>query len=96
VAEQQRTDPGDERDEGEQPIRQRSPRDAEREAAVNRRDESRQDEPGGAEGGDESPSADLPMGLPADDQAPLGSTDQHSDPHRLPPHREQANRKRLD
>jgi hypothetical protein len=34
--------------------------------------------PGGAEGGEESPSADKPLALPADDDAPLGDTDQHS------------------
>lgn len=36
--------------------------------------------PGGAEGGDDSPSADRPPGLPADDGTPLGDTDQHSSP----------------
>ena len=37
-------------------------------------------EPGapGAEGGDESPSADVPPGRPADDDSALGDTDQHS------------------
>jgi hypothetical protein len=35
------------------------------------------DEPG-AEGGSESPSADRLPGAPADDDAPLGDTDQHS------------------
>jgi hypothetical protein len=34
--------------------------------------------PGGAEGGDESPSANRLPGLPADDGTPLGDTDQHS------------------
>jgi hypothetical protein len=34
--------------------------------------------PGGAEGGEDSPSVDKPAGLPADDEAPLGDTDQHS------------------
>jgi hypothetical protein len=34
--------------------------------------------PGGAEGGGESPSADRPGAVPADDDAPLGDTDQHS------------------
>jgi hypothetical protein len=33
---------------------------------------------GGAEPGEDSPSADKPAGLPADDDAPLGDTDQHS------------------
>jgi len=32
----------------------------------------------GAEGGDESPSADRAPAAPADDDAPLGDTDQHS------------------
>ena len=40
-----------------------------------------EDRPGepGAEGGSESPSADKLPGAPADDDAPLGDTDQHSD-----------------
>jgi hypothetical protein len=33
----------------------------------------------GAEGGSDSPSADRLPGAPADDDAPLGDTDQHSD-----------------
>ena len=33
----------------------------------------------GAEGGSESDAADTPPGLPADHDAELGSTDQHSD-----------------
>lgn len=40
--------------------------------------EDRPDEPG-AEGGSKSPSADKLPGAPADDDAPLGDTDQHSD-----------------
>ena len=32
----------------------------------------------GAEGGSESPSADQLPGTPADDDSPLGDTDQHS------------------
>ncbi len=32
----------------------------------------------GAEGGSDSKSADVPPGLPADDDSPLGDTDQHS------------------
>lgn len=73
-------------------IRRRETEDVKRELRV---DENRGSEPpGGAEGGDESPSADLPMGLPADDQAPLGDTDQHSDSGNLPPHRERENRRR--
>jgi hypothetical protein len=39
--------------------------------------EDRPDEPG-AEGGSKSPSADRLPGAPADDDAPLGDTDQHS------------------
>jgi hypothetical protein len=33
----------------------------------------------GAQGGSQSPSADRLPGAPADDDAPLGDTDQHSD-----------------
>jgi hypothetical protein len=33
----------------------------------------------GAEGGDNSDAADTPPGLPADHDAEVGSTDQHSD-----------------
>jgi hypothetical protein len=33
----------------------------------------------GAEGGSESSAADTPPGLPSDDDAELGDTDQHSD-----------------
>jgi hypothetical protein len=40
--------------------------------------EDRPDEPG-AEGGSQSESADSLPGEPADDDAPLGDTDQHSD-----------------
>jgi hypothetical protein len=40
--------------------------------------ENRPDEPG-AEGGTASPSADRIPAVPADDDAPLGDTDQHSD-----------------
>jgi hypothetical protein len=39
--------------------------------------EDRPEEPG-AEGGSRSPSADRLPGAPADDDAPLGDTDQHS------------------
>jgi len=40
-----------------------------------------EDEPGepGARGGSDSPSADRPPAAPADDDTPLGDTDQHSD-----------------
>ena len=43
--------------------------------------EAPEDRPGepGAEGGSKSPSADTPPGAPADDDAPVGDTDQHSD-----------------
>jgi len=46
-----------------------------------------EDEPGepGAEGGSRSPSADRPPGAPADDDAPLGDTDQHSDAYQDDP-----------
>jgi hypothetical protein len=40
--------------------------------------ENRPDEPG-AEGGADSPAADTLPGAPADDDSPLGDTDQHSD-----------------
>lgn len=40
--------------------------------------ENQPDEPG-AEGGTSSPSADKLPAAPADDGAPLGDTDQHSD-----------------
>jgi hypothetical protein len=40
--------------------------------------EDRPEEPG-AEGGADSPSADSLPGEPADDDSPLGDTDQHSD-----------------
>ncbi len=40
--------------------------------------EGRPEKPG-AEGGSTSPSADKLPGAPADDDAPLGDTDQHSD-----------------
>lgn len=40
--------------------------------------EDRPEQPG-AEGGSESPSADKLPGAPADDDSPLGDTDQHSD-----------------
>jgi hypothetical protein len=69
-------------------IRRRSDEDAERELRVDRSKER----PGGAEGGESSPSVDRAPGAPADDQAPAGDTDQHSDAANLPPHREQANR----
>ncbi len=41
-------------------------------------DLSDQDPSTGAVGGDESPAADTPIGLPAKDDSPLGDTDQHS------------------
>ena len=40
--------------------------------------EDREDEPG-AEGGSTSPAADTLPGAPANDDSPLGDTDQHSD-----------------
>ena len=40
--------------------------------------EDRPEEPG-AEGGTESPAADKLPGAPADDDSPVGDTDQHSD-----------------
>jgi hypothetical protein len=55
------------------------PMAADRERASERRQapEDEQDEPG-AEGGAESPAADQLPGAPADDDSPLGDTDQHS------------------
>lgn len=45
-----------------------------------REEEPPEDDPRepGAEGGSESPASDKLPGLPADDDAPLGDTDQHS------------------
>jgi hypothetical protein len=39
--------------------------------------EDQEDEPG-AEGGAQSPAAAKPPGMPSDDDAPVGDTDQHS------------------
>ena len=68
------------------PIRRRDDEDAERELRVHKSDEP----PGGAEGGEESRSADAIVDVPGE-PGPLGSTDQHSDPNNLPSHREQKN-----
>jgi hypothetical protein len=38
----------------------------------------------GAEGGDESPSADRSPAMPSNDGSPLGDTDQHSQAYRPP------------
>ena len=53
----------------------------ERRTRALRSDDPPEDRPGepGAEGGSESAAADKPPGAPADDDAPLGDTDQHSD-----------------
>lgn len=52
-------------------------------ADVEPREEERapEDVPGepGAQGGSQSPAADRLPGAPADDDSPLGDTDQHSD-----------------
>jgi len=40
----------------------------------------------GAVGGDESPAADTPIGLPAKDGSPLGDSDQHSTAATSPGH----------
>lgn len=72
-------------------IRRRSDEETERERQASK---DVTELPGGAEGGDESPSADLPMGLPAKDNTPLGDTDQHSSGERLPPQRREANQRR--
>jgi hypothetical protein len=62
------------------PIRRRSSEDAERELRVGNH---QQPPPGGAEGGDESNSADWLIDHPRDTD-PLGDTDQHSDPDKVP------------
>jgi hypothetical protein len=72
------------------PIRRREDEDVERELSV---DHSQDEPPGGAEGGDESRSADAIVDLPGE-PGPLGDTDQHSDPDNLPPHREEHNQDR--
>ncbi len=65
-------------------IRRRSEQETARELSVDRSETRPPGEaPGGAEGGDHSPSADVPPGAPADDQAPTGDTDQHSDDERV-------------
>jgi hypothetical protein len=70
--------PGDVREDG--PIRRRSDAEIERELRVDHSDETpAKPKPGGAEGGDRSPSADAAPGAPADDGAPVGDTDQHSE-----------------
>ena len=74
------------------PIRRRDDEDAERELRVDRSEQLRQDEaPGGAEGGEESRSADAIVDVPGE-PGPFGDTDQHSDPENLPAHRERENR----
>ena len=62
------------------PIRRRSDEDVERELAVDHKDE----QVGGAEGGDQSRSADILVDVPGDDDAPLGDTDQHTDDDNVP------------
>lgn len=53
--------------------------DAERDRTIDPEPpEDRPEEPG-AEGGSRGPSADKLPAAPADDDAPLGDTDQHSD-----------------
>jgi hypothetical protein len=69
--------PGDVHKDG--PVRRRSDEEIERELRV---DHQHDRKPGGAEGGEESLSADVAPGAPADDQAPAGDTDQHSDSSR--------------
>jgi hypothetical protein len=87
VSDEPITFPGDaERDEA---IQRRPEDDARRELEVNHQD----DPPGGAEGGDESNSANWLVDHPADTD-PLGDTDQHSDPENLPEHRAEENENR--
>jgi hypothetical protein len=62
------------------PIRRRSEEEVERELRVDHTSApSRDPTVAGAEGGDQSPSTNVPPGTPADDRAPAGDTDQHSD-----------------
>jgi hypothetical protein len=53
----------------------------ERSESEPREDEPPENQPGepGAEGGADSDAADALPGAPADDDSPLGDTDQHSD-----------------
>ena len=74
------------------PIRRRDDEDTERELRVDRSND--EGPPGGAEGGEASPAADVVPGLPADDESPLGDVDQHSDAENLPPHRDEHNQHR--
>lgn len=67
----------------ERPIRRRDDDETERELAVDRSDGVL---PGGAEGGDESRSADLIIDYPGQ-REPFGDTDQISDSGNLPPER---------
>lgn len=69
----------------DEPIQRRSEDDTKRELGVNRQQEPPPDPvPGGAEGGDESNSADWLVDHPRDTD-PLGDTDQHSDAEKVPP-----------
>lgn len=66
----------------DQPIQRRSEDEAKRELEVNRQAEPPPEPtPGGAEGGDQSNSANWLVDHP-DDTDPLGDTDQHSGPAR--------------
>jgi hypothetical protein len=69
-------------------IRRRSDEETQRELDATREVEEL---PGGAEGGEDSNSANWLVDHPADTD-PLGDTDQHSSEERLPPHRERAHR----
>jgi len=62
-------------------VRTRSAEAAEREVGVNLLTDG--ELPGGAEGGDDSPSAHR-IALPSRDGTPLGDTDQHSSAARIP------------
>lgn len=72
---------GHEHDEQSHELKRRSPEETERELRVGGGGGAA---PGGAEGGDRSPAADRPGAFPADDDAPLGDTDQHSSSEGLP------------
>jgi hypothetical protein len=52
-------------------------REGERDRAPSKTTDDLPDVPG-SEGGSESPASDKPPGAPADDDSPLGDTDQHS------------------
>jgi hypothetical protein len=72
--------PSPEEETVSQPQEETAPEREERTAPEPEEGTAPEDLPGepGAEGGSRSPAADTPPGLPADDDSPLGDTDQHS------------------